>query len=187
MSDWCTRHEIPLLRALAGDGLTPAEVHEFIPTHSPNAIRQKGYAIGLSWRRKGSRRGLVIGQPRSVSLASHARTAALRELILSGKVKPRVILARLALSVRTDAAWCPSCGKRPSHPASRFGLCPICHKEVLVEIQEEELVTIEAHKGQQNVWQKKSRARKDTLRAVLQLMREDPWLAESIEKELRAP
>lgn len=160
MSDWGTL-DLRTLRTMHKNGATPEQIHEAITTHSPRAVRKKGYALGLSWRLAGSRRGLVIGQPRNVSLVSDDKTSTLRDLMIAGKVKSCVVVARLALAAR-GAEICPMCSRRPV-TVERTGLCVVCHKGVLIEIQTEQLAAIEAHKIQQVVWQQKSRLKKREL------------------------
>jgi hypothetical protein len=162
---WDTRYEMPLLRVLVAEGMTPDEVHEYIPTHTPCAIELKARRMGLSWRRPGSRRGLVIGQPRNVSMKVAAPH--LHALILAGKVRPQAVAARIALSARTDAELCPKCCMRPiapverSRPANTKGVCIVCHVRHLVEVQQEELAVLEARKELLVVWQRKSRLKRE--------------------------
>lgn len=158
MSDWRTA-DLKVLQTLNAKGMTPEQIATHITGHSAYAIRKKGYAIGLSWRRPGSRKGLVLGQPRNVSLKHDEKTAHLCELIRAGRIKPHVIATRLELATRADAELCPTCSRRPV-TVQRTGLCVVCHKAVLIEIQQEQLAALEARKVQQVVWQQKSRLKK---------------------------
>lgn len=161
-----TSYEETLLKTLIAEGMTPEQVHGYIPTHTPGAIRKRGYELGVSRRRPGSNRGLVIGQPRAVSLKVEG-LARYRELILAGKVRPAAVAARLELVSRTGAELCPLCGTRPvalpsrSKPAALNGVCVVCHIRGLVEVQNEELEALEARRELLVAWQRKSRLKRE--------------------------
>jgi len=74
-------------------------------------------------RRSGSRRGLLLGQPRDLSL---------RELLPAGcdRETAALVLARRRLD--EEAALCPACGRRAASIRST-GLCLVCHRHRLAD------------------------------------------------------
>lgn len=153
---WKPRVEYPVLRRLAPEG---AEACAEALDRSVASVKHKCAELRISLRRSGSKRGLVMGQPRSVSLASDNRLTELRELVLAGKVDMSAVLERVELSTAPDVVICPSCGKRPAQPRSRFGLCAVCHKEELVVALNDQLRLIKTKKAQQKAWQDIHRAK----------------------------
>lgn len=99
---------------------------------SPTAIESQASRLRISLRRPGSRRGLVLGQPRGVRLSG-----ALREDLVSGTVDAALIAERMRIDA--EAILCPSCGRRPQR-VIRTGLCRPCH---LAELQRHHLEAID--------------------------------------------
>ena len=109
---------------------------------SPSSVRKAAYRYRISLRRPGSRRGVVLGQPRGVSLRRE-----LREDLASGRVDPTVLARRMRLD--EDAELCPSCAARPVR-VRQTGLCRVCHLHRLEQAHREALAELEAQRG---LWQ----------------------------------
>jgi hypothetical protein len=110
----------------------------------------------ISLRTSGQRRGLVLGQPRGLSLKR-----ALRRDVVSGTIDADVLAQRMALDGL--GPLCPACGKRPVRVASS-GFCRVCHLERLAAAHEELLAE---HRAQERLWaarQQLSRARRTAAR-----------------------
>lgn len=162
---WSPRDEYPVLGRFAHLG---AKALAAKLGRSIYSVKTKAGALGISLRQPGSRRGLLLGQPRAVSLCDEEATTKLRDLVLTGKVDMSLVLDRISLQATGDALICPHCGKRPvevRRPGGKNGLCEVCHKSLLIEALNDELAILEARKAQQVVWQRTSRVRKKIARA----------------------
>jgi len=92
---------------------------------SVKSVRRAAERQRISLRTRGVRCGLVLGQPKGVSLP-----AALHDDMASGRVSPEAIAERIRLLA--DGQLCPCCGKRPVQVRST-GWCRVCHLERLTE------------------------------------------------------
>jgi len=104
--------------------------------------------FGVSLRRRGERRGSVLGQPRGVSLRRDLRDGLLQHGDLIAK----------RLQLDADAELCPACGLRPAR-VLRTGFCRTCHLQRLAELQREARAE---HEAQRELWverQRRHRAR----------------------------
>lgn len=136
-SPW-TSQEVASLRDLAHLGAaTAAEVLG----RSIGSVKQAAHRHRISLRRPGCRRGLVLGQPRSVSWAS-ARSAGrlisafrrVREEVLAGQLDMAELeneVTRAAKIARGDPL-CPGCSRNPQE-IPHTGLCRDCHYRRLAE------------------------------------------------------
>lgn len=132
---WTTR-DIAFLRANAGLGVDELAR---LTGRSRQAVKAAAHRSGISLRRPGERRGLLLGQPRGLRLgellpAADRETAAL-------------VLARQRID--EGAELCPSCCVRPVRVKST-GLCIPCHKRRLAEVHRELLAEREATR---ELWQ----------------------------------
>lgn len=121
---------------------------------TPCAVRKAAQRHRISLRLPGSRRGLVLGQPRGVSLRRE-----LREDIISGVVSDEAIARRM--SIDDEADLCPVCCRRPQEVRST-GLCTLCHMRRLAEAHLQELEQLD---GQRALWSSRQalcRARRRT-------------------------
>lgn len=120
---------------------------------SVSSVKAAANRHRISLRRRGVRRGLILGQPRSCSL-----DARIREDVVSGKVSADVICRRM--EIERDAATCPDCGRRPA-TVSRTGLCLICHNKRLAEAHLDVLEEIDSRRALWSSRQALCRARRE--------------------------
>ncbi len=89
------------------------------------SVKSAAQRYRISLRKRGSRRGSVLGEARGVTLPPEVR-----EDLRSGTVDAALIAQRMILD--RDADLCPYCGRRPIRVMAS-GLCVPCHKEILIE------------------------------------------------------
>jgi hypothetical protein len=138
---WTTQ-EVQTLRSKAHLGAdTLADLLE----RPVGSVKMQAYRQRISLRRPGSRFGLVLGQPRTVSFAGAANggraLAEYREAVVAGRVDPAAIERRARL-LAEKAPLCPACVQAPIEVQST-GLCRACHLEQLADahrLQEREAV-----------------------------------------------
>lgn len=119
-----TTGDIALLREHAHFGA--AEVARLLE-RTIWSVRQQAYRQRISLRQHGCRRGVVLGQPRGVSLRRELRDDLVRD-------RRDELLAQRA-KVDAEAALCPCCGRRPVR--TRSGFCRACHLDRMTELYEE--------------------------------------------------
>jgi hypothetical protein len=120
---------------------------------SVSCVRRMAARQRISLRSAGMRRGLVLGQPRGVSIA-----AQIRDDIVSGKVSAESLARRMAL--KADAALCPCCAHRPAEVRSS-GFCLKCHNDRLIAAHLQALEDIDSQRA---LWTSRTtlcRARKE--------------------------
>jgi len=143
VNSWTTR-DIALLREHAGLG-----VHEVarLLGRSESSVQNMARRLRISTRRPGSRKGLVLGQPRGYSFA-HAtpELARFREDVLSGRVDAGEIAQTLTLD--DDAELCPCCGRRPVE-VKTTGFCRACH---LAHLRSRHLTKLAELEEEQRLW-----------------------------------
>lgn len=157
MREWtCT--EVRILRSNASKGLAEitrlinqaADEHEPPLEHrTPRSVKQAAARLRISLRMEGSCRGLVMGQPRDVSLAD------IREDMLDPRVA-RLVDQRTRISDE-KLDLCPRCVRRPVRIRTT-GLCGVCHADELREAHEEVLAELAASRDLNAAKQRKSRA-----------------------------
>lgn len=154
-----TSKDVDLLRKSAHLG---AEAVAELLERSIGAVRQQAWRMRISLRRLGERRGLILGQPRGVSLRSETATALnlgqLREDVLVRAVDPGRIERRVRDEV-LGTELCPGCARRPQEVKS-MGLCENCHLRLLAEAHRLEPDRIEAQRELDRERQRKSRRRR---------------------------
>ena len=133
-----TSKELALLRDNATRGAR--ECAKLLDRSLPS-VRCTAHRHRISLRRRGSRRGSVLGQPRGVSLRR-----GLREDLVGPRVAAAVA-ARMALD--REVELCPYCAARPIS-VKTTGLCRTCHLHALAEAHREQLTEIEAQRA---LWQ----------------------------------
>jgi len=128
---WTTK-DIADLRAVACMG-----AHECarVLGRSVGSVRWAAYSHRISLRQKGCLRGLILGQPRGISLRG-----GLREDLVRNR-RDELIQERARLDAEADL--CPCCGKRPVRVASS-GFCLTCHRNHLADLHSELLSDDEA-------------------------------------------
>jgi hypothetical protein len=119
-----TTSELAVMRDNAARG---AEAVAELLGRSVASVRQAAHRHRISLRKHGSRKGLVLGQPRGVSLRADLRDGLVRD-------RRDELLERRA---QADAAaeLCPCCGRRPAR--TRSGFCAACTTQRITERYEE--------------------------------------------------
>lgn len=160
MNLWTTK-EIAYLRENSHLGADAIAKHL---NRTPTAVRLKARNMGVSLRRPGSRRGLLLGQPRGtrwVDLGpstSSSRLERLRDDVLSGKVHLPALYERIKRQLDEPLlALCPTCTARPVE-RPQTGLCAVCHLRELARAHRDE---DELQTAQRELW----RARQERSRA----------------------
>ena len=118
---------------------------------TPRAVRMTAHRHRISLRRPGVRCGLVLGQPRGVSLAGE-----IRDDLVSGRVDPELIAERMR--IHAEAELCPFCARRPVR-VHATGLCAVCHKRLLTERHKEAVDEHAAHRDYNRAKQAAKRMR----------------------------
>lgn len=128
---------------------------------SVKSVRKAAHRYRISLRKPGSRRGLILGQPRDMSFLedreksiSLKAMAILRRDVIEGRLDP-VRLERAvhrAYLLATGAPLCPRCTCRPQEQPS--GFCRDCHLKVLAQAHRDELTQ---HEAQQELWRERTR------------------------------
>lgn len=149
MREWTTTEGI-YVRAHASEGAEA--VAAGLESRSVWAVKQFAYRERISLRQSGSRRGLILGQPRDESLRKD-----IRDLILNGRLDAEVLDARLKLDQEADL--CPCCGRRPVRVRSS-GFCKVCHVDRQAFIHLEALAETEARRRAWAARQASSRSRR---------------------------
>jgi len=120
-----TSAEILTLRTNATSGA--AECARVL-RRSVSSVTNAAHRMRISLRRKGSRSGSVLGQPRGVSLRrdvrDHLATHHLDELLAE------------RMRIDEEAELCPNCGRRPVRVRTS-GFCKSCHCRRLAELHRE--------------------------------------------------
>jgi hypothetical protein len=131
---WTTA-EIKLLRANSSLG---ASALAAMLGRTPASVRRAAVRYRISLRASGERRGLVLGQPRGVSLKRDLRADLARDRRLAELVARN-------LSLPLDADLCPACARRPITVHST-GLCSVCHLRKLADAHRDAVAEIEARR-----------------------------------------
>lgn len=128
---------------------------------SITSVRGQAYRQRISMRRDGERRGLLLGQPRGVSLVAAAARypdlAQIRENVFEQRADIERIDRRVRLLAR-GAPLCPACGRRPQE-VERTGLCEDCHTRELAHAHAMEADRAEADRHLDRERQRKHRRR----------------------------
>lgn len=120
---WTVR-ELEELRRLAPLGAAAAAA---ALGRSVASVKRAAQRHRISLRRKGERRGLVLGQPRG--MRTEGEIARLRRAVLAGELDPGEVEAR-GRAVLLGLELCPACAARPAEVSST-GLCRPCHLRAL--------------------------------------------------------
>lgn len=135
---WTTR-DIALLRANAHLGAE--ELAELLGA-TPRAVRNLAHRQRISLRRRGETRGILLGQPRDLSL-----TELVGARLASDRKTAALVLERGEIA--GAAELCPECSARPIR-VRKTGLCLPCHKRRLADAHREVLAEVEAGR---ELWQ----------------------------------
>lgn len=163
ISTW-SMTEIKYLRGHAHEGalaisqrlnILRAQEVEPRPPLSERAVRQQAHRMRVAVRRRGCRRGLVIGQPRGESWARSNPT--LRDKILDGSLNMTLAELRIAADV-AGVELCPECGVRPQRHR-QTGLCGVCHRAHLTSQLREQAAEAAANREYQAVKQQNHRTK----------------------------
>jgi hypothetical protein len=157
---WTTK-EIAILRQCADKGadqVASAIEREFGHKRSVRAIRKRAHKMRISLRRRGSKDGLVLGQPRGVSWKAKPHTAAIRKAVVSGALDITAAEERIASDLADPPPVCPACGQRPQrNPKS--GLCDACHEAHLTRDIEERAAAAREARAHQAAKQRAHRSK----------------------------
>jgi len=139
---WTTT-ELAILRREGRQGAVAmaALLDRTIPSVKRAAARHR-----ISLRPAGCRRGLVLGQPRDVSLRRE-----LRDDLVSGRVSAELVAARMKID--EQATVCPACGMRDARPGTATGWCRVCTLDRLSKVHQQ---ATEEHLAQQRLWASRS-------------------------------
>lgn len=130
------------LRVLREDAILGVKALAEKLGRSAESVASQARRQRISLRRKGERRGSVLGQPRGVSLRK-----ALRDDLVSGRVDAALVAERMRIDEEAEML-CPSCAVRPVRVEST-GLCRPCHLNRLADAHHEALAELVA---QRRLW-----------------------------------
>jgi hypothetical protein len=106
---------------------------------SVGSVKQAAHRAGISLRRPGSTRGLLLGQARGTKLRYMKKTKLeeMRKALANGTIDAVAVRRRLdeILAGRVDGALCSRCTRER---AGKSGFCRPCHVEGLIEAYERE-------------------------------------------------
>lgn len=157
-----TSHDIRTLKALAGT-VNVASLARTLG-RSISSVRAAANRHRISLRQPGSTSGLLLGQPRGVSLRDtrtlgHTVTQlqAMRTAALNGDVDLEQLEQRLAdqRALARGATPCPRCTIRPQR--RDHGICDVCHIKQLAKAHAD-LAHIDA--AERDYWAKKKAAQR---------------------------
>ncbi len=156
--------EVRTLREHAHEG---AVIVAIMLGRTEKSVREAAKRYRISLRRKGERRGLIMGQRgRWVDAAGTgvdpSRLAVMRSEVLDGVLD----IAALEIRVREQMhgprrPMCPSCCQREQERPST-GLCEVCHLRELARAHRDEVERREARRELWQARQEKSRRRRRT-------------------------
>lgn len=149
MTFWTTS-ELAFLRANAALG---AAALAALMGRSVGSVKEAARRQRVSLRRSGSRRGLLLGQPRALSL---------RELLPVGCDRKTAALVLARQEMDAQAALCPACARRAATVRSS-GLCLACHRRRLADDLREVLAERDATRDH---WQAKQALKRRRDRAA---------------------
>jgi hypothetical protein len=139
--------EVAALRKNARQGV--AYVADLLD-RSPASVRAQAKRQRISLRRRGSRRGVCLGQPRGESWTVDAKARELRSLVITGALD----MGRAEREIVEDlegrsAPLCPQCAQRPQRNP-RTGLCQVCHNRRLAEKARDATAELESKRAFDN-------------------------------------
>lgn len=137
------------------------------------SVRKQAKKNRISLRRKGERRGLVLGQPTGVKWQDH-RMRQIHTDIIDGAVRMEDLEQRIRDYMDPDMPMCPGCATRPIRRQAT-GLCEVCHLHMLARAHRETQAESDAQRA---LWQARQEAsrrarRKKTNQPQLALEDED--------------
>lgn len=152
--------EIELLRKHAKEG---AEVVASLLGRSEQAVWSAAHRYRISLRRRGERRGKILGEHgawASITSVDAARLDLIRSEVLDGLIDVAVLEQRIRAEIdQPDRPICPSCAQRPQE-RSTTGLCEVCHLRELARQHRDEVERREARRELWQARQDKHRRRK---------------------------
>lgn len=155
-----TSKEIEILRANADRG---AATIAALLDRSPMSVKHVAHRLGISLRRRGERRGLLLGQSRGTSWKASTdsipaeRLDRIRRDALAGDLD----LAELYRRIREDVTdqtrpLCPLCAARPQDKQAT-GLCAVCHYRELARVHRDQEALTDAKRELWRARQARSR------------------------------
>lgn len=156
---WTSR-EIQTLRENAHRG---AHTISALLDRSPMSVKHVAHRLGISLRRRGERRGLLLGQPRATSWKTSTdaippeRLARIREEALRGDLDLEELYRRIREDVTDQTRpLCPLCAARPQEKAAT-GLCAVCHYRELARVHRDQEALTDAKRELWRARQARSR------------------------------
>lgn len=169
--EWTTA-ELQVLRAHAHEGAAAIAI---LLGRTERSVRSTALRLRISLRRRGERRGLILGQPRGESwanLRAHGITPEVIDALRAGHVDPTKVEEQLrAMTSGQAPILCPLCSRFPQQPTT--GICRTCHLKALADAHRERTSIDEAQRELWTQRQRKKREGRTKPRAVLQLVHED--------------
>lgn len=159
-----TSGEITLLKDNAHLG---ADAVALMLGRSVKSVKSAANRLRISLRPAGSKRGLILGQPRDVSWVdqgagiANTRLNAIRDDVLAGVSDMAALEARareIALG-DNERPVCPACGARPQERKST-GLCEVCHLRALAQAHRDDEAKRDAQRELWRARQEASRTRR---------------------------
>jgi hypothetical protein len=124
---------------------------------SPRAIRAAASRHRISLRRKGSRTGLLLGQPRGVRVVDVDALSRMKADVLAGRVDLTDVEARATSSVRDPMPeLCPLCTTRVVD--GRRGCCRVCWLRSLAAAHRDAVAESDATR---ELWRARQEKRRD--------------------------
>ena len=139
---WTSR-EVATLRKNAHCGV--AFVAELLG-RSTSSVKAQAQRQRISLRRKGSRRGVCMGQCRGTSWTSDAKARQRRDLVITGAMSMAVAEEEIRAEVQGTVELCPHCAVRPITMRTT-GLCRACHFRLLARKQEDAIAALEGRRA----------------------------------------
>lgn len=148
-----TSSEVAILRKYATEGA--AYVANELG-RSVNSVKQMAKRQRISLRRRGSKAGLLLGQPRGVSWIelrfegiTAERLRDLRRDALAGDIDLTAIEAQLiAIAKGKEPELCPQCATRYVQRAVS-GLCAPCHLRILSRLHQD---AVDVRNAERQLW-----------------------------------
>lgn len=171
-----TLAEIKLLRENAHLGRYA--VAELL-NRSPASVRDAARRHRISLRRTGIRSGLVMGQPRNVSLSD---LPALEALAADPDVDVDDVIARAEARARREQELCPRCTRRRiNHDA---GICRTCWLQLVAEEHRAARSEVEA---QREVWRARQERKRSGRSTPRRRTTDEPTDRDLVDGEVQLP
>lgn len=151
------------LKLLQEQGHLGAKALAELLDRSTQSVKHVAHRHGISLRRRGERRGLLLGQPRRTSWKTSAdtipteRLERIRQEALAGDLNLEELYRRIREDIlNPHRPICPKCATRPQEkPAT--GLCQVCHYRELARAHRDHEALVDAKRELWRARQARSR------------------------------